>query len=184
MSKTKIILSILVGLILTVITTTYLAKSKVKSVSHAALEVKLNQTPDYKLSLKSLSGENSYSSDYKLPIPYGYYLVKIIGEDGAELFSGKVEKNRVTFPPYEVDGGDESKPTVATLEPISEMTLLLPFFSKAKKIIFLDEKNLEILEVDISKTELPENYTQNFCGNGICDSNENLIFCYRDCHLR
>lgn len=184
MRKLKIILPIIIVSILIGFTSIYLSKSKLKPVSHAALKVVLNQTRDYRLSLRNISGENSYSSDYKLPIPYGYYVVKIIGEDGTELFSGKVEKNRVFFPPYEIDEKEESKSSVTTLEPISEMTLLLPFFSGAEKIILYDQNNQEKLEVDISKIELPKNYSQNNCGNGICDNNENFIFCFRDCRLR
>ena len=185
MAKIKIIFVIVVGFALTVLTSTYLSKSKINpSVSHAAVKVVLNQTPDYRLSLKSLSGESSYTSDYKLKIPFGYYNVKIIGDRGEELFSGKVEKNRVNFPPYEIDGAKESDSSVATLEPLKEMTLLLPYFKNGKKIIFFDENNLEKYQVDIEKIGLPEGFSKNLCGNGICDSGENVIFCYNDCHKK
>lgn len=184
MFKLKIISSAVIVFILTVLITTYLSKSKVKQVSHAAVKVVLDQTSDYKLSLKSLSSENAYSSDYKLTIPYGYYNVKIIGNNDKELFSGKVEKNRVSFPPYEVEVKEESEQSAPSFEPLNEMTLLLPYFTNAKKIIFFDENNWEKFQIDISSLVFPEDYSKKLCGNGICDFGENIIFCYNDCRPR
>ncbi|OGK24994.1 hypothetical protein A3D76_03845 [Candidatus Roizmanbacteria bacterium RIFCSPHIGHO2_02_FULL_37_9b] len=184
MFKSKIILTVLLGGILIFITTIYLNKNKLKPVSHAAVKVVLDQTPDYSLSLKSLSGESSYAPDYKLPIPYGYYNVKIFGDNGLALFSGKVEKNRVSFPPYEVGEKGEPENAVSQLEALGEMTLLLPYFSGAKKIIFYDENNLEKLQVNIENISLPKDYPKKLCGNGICDLGENILFCYQDCRPR
>jgi hypothetical protein len=149
------------------------------------VKVVLRQTPDYTLSLKTLSVENSYSSDYKLAIPYGYYTVKIRGDGDNELFSGTVAKNKVIFPADEIElqEGEGSSSGVA-LEPLSEIALYLPYYTRAKKIIFYDEKNLEKLQVDFGEIGLPEDYTRRLCGNGICDFNENILFCFKDCRPR
>ena len=183
MSKLIIILAFL-GLALATLTTNYLSKSKLKPVSHAAIKVVLNQTTDYRLSLKKLSGESSYTPDYKLTIPYGYYRVLIINENGKELFSGKVEKNKVTFPPYQMEEQKEGDEPKLTFEPLKELSLLLPYFTDAKKIIFLDEDNQLKFELDVGDVGLPNDYSKNLCGNGICDSGENFIFCYSDCRRR
>ena len=183
MTKFKIILAITVILILVTSFTLFLSQSKNKPVNHAAIKVVLGQTPDYKLSLKSLSVEDAYSSDYKLAIPFGHYEVKIIGKNEVELFSGKVEKNKVIFPPYEIEEPSDST-IKTTMEPLSEITVFLSYFTHAKKVVFLDEKNIEKLQVDIENLSLPQDITKKLCGNGICDSNENIFFCYKDCRPR
>lgn len=186
MTKFKIILAILAVLILVTSFTFFLSsRSGNKPVSHAAVKVVLGQTPDYTLSLKTLSVENSYSSDYKLAVPYGYYNVKIIGDGDSEFFSGTVARNKVAFPPDEIElqNGETSSVNV-TLEPLSEIALYLPYYTRAKKIVFYDEKNLEKLQVDLGETSLPEDYTRRLCGNGICDFNENILFCFKDCRPR
>lgn len=158
MSKSKIILIITIVLIFLSLAIGYfLSQSKNKPVSQAAVRVVLGQTPDYKLSLKVLSSETAYFSDYKLVVPYGYYNLKILGDKEKVLFSGRVGKNKVAFPPDEI-GAEESEfsSTGVTLEPLTEMTLFLPFFSTAKKIVFFDENNLEKFQIDVSKLSLPK----------------------------
>jgi len=158
MTKTKIILAITTGLVLTLLTIGYfLSQAKNKPVSHAAMRVMLGQTTDYRLSLKALSSEQAYSSDYKLAIPYGHYNIKILDAKENELFSGRVGKNKVAFPPDEI-GSEESEisSTGVTLEPLKEMILFLPYFTAAKKIVFYDEKNLEKFQIDVSKLSLPK----------------------------
>lgn len=184
MTKFKIILTVIIGLVLTVSTSVYLSTSKIKPVSHAAVKVILKQTPDYLLTLKSLSGEDSYSSDYKLPVPYGYYLVKIFDNSNRELFSGKVEKNRVSFPPYDIEAKEDTEAVTTTLIPLNELTLILPYFKEAEKIVFYDENKSEKLQVNIDNILIPTGDSKKLCGNGICDSGENIIFCYNDCRLR
>ncbi len=185
MTKTKLILAITTGLALTLLTIGYfLPRSKNRPVSHAALKLVLEQTPDYKLIYKDLSLENSYSSDYKLEIPYGYYNFKILGGRGEVLFFGKVAKNRVHFPPYEINSQNEELSTELTVAPLSDITLFLPYFTQAKKVVFFDENNVEKYQVELNEVTLPKDYTKKLCGNGICDFNENIIFCYKDCQPR
>ena len=108
------------------------------------------------------------------------------GESGDKVFfSGKVAKNKVSFPPYEILSENE-EPTSSdiTLAPLSEITLFLPYFTRAKKIVFFDEKNVEKLKVDLDEITLPKDYTKRLCGNGICDFNENVLVCYKDCRFR
>src|SRR3989344_3578186 len=99
MTKFKIILGIIAIIILSSVATLMLSQKRDKPVSRAAVKVVLNQTPDYRLSLKALTVESSYSSDYKLTVPFGHYNVKIIADKDTALFSGRVGKNKVIFPP-------------------------------------------------------------------------------------
>jgi len=158
MTKSKIILALTTVLVLALLTITYfISQAKNKPVSQTAVKVVLGQTPDYRLSLKVLSSEQAYFSDYKLVIPYGYYNLKILDAKENELFSGRVGKNKVSFPPDEI-GSEETviSSTGASLEPLQEMTLYLPFFTAAEKIVFYDENNLEKFQIDVSKLSLPK----------------------------
>ncbi|MBI4225719.1 hypothetical protein HY612_01260 [Candidatus Roizmanbacteria bacterium] len=183
MVKLKIILISLAVLVFTTLAFAYFApQSKNTPVSHVAIRLVLDQTPDYRLSVKTLGVENAYFSDYKLDIPFGYYNIKILGNKNVAFFSGKVAKNKVSFPPYEIVPQDEGpSSSVTIIEPLGQIGLFLPYFPQAKKIIFLDEKKQEKLQVDIAKLGLPKDFSKKLCGNGICDFNENFLRCYKDC---
>lgn len=186
MTKIRIILIILGGLVVLALPTVYfLSQSRNMPVSHAAVRLILGQTQDYRLSLKTLAVENVYSSDYQLEIPSGHYNAKIMGSDDVVFFSGKISKNLVRYPPDGIDvGGGQVEQANIMVEPLSEIILLLPFYPRAKKIVLYDEKNVEKLQVDLTKVTLPKDYNKKLCGNGICDISENIIFCYNDCRPR
>jgi len=186
MTKLKFILPVTIILVIALlITGLYLPKQKNTPVSHAAVRVKLNQSEGYELSLEALSVENSYYSDYKLAQPFGYYTIKIFDSNKKEIFSGRAEKNKVFFPPYEVASPRRYEEGASPdAEPLDEIILLLPFFPKAKKLVLSDDKNQEKLTLDLTKITLPKNLIKNFCGNGICDSNENIVSCFKDCRIR
>src|SRR3989338_6689059 len=186
MTKFRIILIILGALVVLTLPVVYfLSQSRNIPVSHAAVRLILGQTPDYRLSLRTLAVENAYSSEYQLAIPTGHYNVKIMGETGAVFFSGKISKNLVRYPADEIDVKGERAPRPDLLvEPLGEIVLLLPYYPRAKKIVFFDENNVEKMQVDLTKVTLPKDYSKKLCGNGICDSNENILFCYKDCHKK
>ena len=157
MKKPKIILIITIVLVFSTLAIAYfLSQSKNKPVSQAAMRLVLGQTPDYKLSLKTLSSEKAHFSDYKLVVPYGYYNLKILGNKDKVLFSGRVGKNKVTFPPDEIESEETALSSIGvTLEPLTELTLYLPFIPAAEKIVFYDENNLEKFQIDVSRLLLP-----------------------------
>lgn len=183
MSKFKLGLIILGCFVLLTLPIIYFAsQSRNVPVSRAAIKVVLGQTQEYKLTLKTLAVENAYFSNYQLEIPHGYYNLKIVGHGDVVFFSGKVSKNLVRYPPdeLEVENG-QATPPYLSVEPLSEIVLFLPYYPRAKKIVFFDENNVEKLQIDLTKITLPKDYSKKLCGNGICDFNENLLFCYEDC---
>lgn len=134
----------------------FLPKSKNQPVSHAAVRMVLDQTPEYRLTLKTMGVEKAYYSDYQLKVPFGYYNLVILGDKDKVLFSGKVGKDRVSFPPYEV--GEEEDSTLANVlsEPLPEITVYLPYYPSAKFIVFLDENGKEVLRVGVDKIKPPK----------------------------
>lgn len=118
-----------------------------------AVKLVLNQTKNYKLFVKSLEVEKAKFSDYKLEIPFAYYNIHIIDNTKKIIFSGKVAKDKVSFPPYEIlPEGEEPSTSATSTEPLSEITVFLPHYPKARKIVFLDEANLEKLVVNLKLT--------------------------------
>ena len=180
------ILTILGGFVLLTLPIIYFAsQSRNIPVSRAAIKVVLGQTQDYRLSLNTLAVENSYSSDYQLEIPFGYYNIKILGDDDTVFFSGKVNKNLVRYPPDEMEvESKQTTPPDLSVEPLSKIVLFLPYYTRGKKIVFFDEKNVEKLQVDLHKVTLPKDYAKKLCGNGVCDFSENFLSCYKDCRFR
>lgn len=183
MAKFRIILIILGGLVFLTLPIIYFASQSINNpVSHAAVKVVLGQTTDYRLLLKTLAVENAYSSNYQLEIPHGHYNLKILGEADVVLFSGKVSKDLVRYPPDEIGvESEQTAPPVLLAEPLNEIVLFLPYYPRAKKIVFFDENNLQKLQIELKKIKLPKDYSKKLCGNGICDFNENLLLCYKDC---
>ena len=107
-----------------------------------------------------------------------------MGDGNVVFFSGKISKNLFRYPPDEIELESEQAPADLSVDPLSEIVLFLPYYPRAKKIVFYDENNLEKLQVDHTKVTLPKDYSKKLCGNGICDFSENTIFCYNDCHKK
>lgn len=150
-----------------------------QAVPYHALTVKLKQDQG-EISLQDIQLSKGYPQDYKLDYPSNFHTVEIISEKGTLLFSAKFLTSVTMYSESFTDHGIEGAPQ---LMPDKETILYLPYFPSAGKLVIYDEKKNKQFEVplqkyEISKDELPVNS----CGNGMCDSNENMFSCYKDCN--
>ncbi|OGK13472.1 hypothetical protein A3I50_01315 [Candidatus Roizmanbacteria bacterium RIFCSPLOWO2_02_FULL_37_9] len=186
MSKLKIFLLIIGVFVITVLFFSYfLTKKDEGPIEGMALSIVLRQSPEYKLSLKSIDIKQALTSDYQLNVPFGYYNLKILTEKEKLLLAGKVAKDKVNFPPYTIgDLVEEELPVNIIVEPLNEIVLYLPFFPKAKKVVITDENGIKKFEIETARLQLAKNVLIKLCGNGICDFNENLFACFKDCRFK
>src|SRR3990167_4243126 len=100
---------------------------------------------------------------------------------GMPLFSGKFARDLVLMPYPKMINGQYLPPEIL---PLGEITLLLPYYREAEKIMIQDEQGNNKLTVALSDYSLTsvESYTK-YCGNGICDTDENILSCYSDCRI-
>ena len=100
---------------------------------------------------------------------------------GMPLFSGKFARDLVLMPYPKMINGQYLPPEIL---PLGEITLLLPYYREAELIIIKDEQGSDKLTINISDFSLNpvESYTK-YCGNGICDTDENILSCYSDCRI-
>ncbi len=188
MSKLKILIAIILGLIFTtIIVAFFIPETTRMPLSHLVLKLVAHQTQSGELSLEQISLENLYPSDYKISFKENYYTIKILSKDNEELFSGQVLKKQI-IPPAETGDFFETTHNFVgeglTEKSIEEILVYLPYYKQAQKVIFLDEDGKEKLTVQLNDLKLPENYSKKLCGNGICDFNENLFSCFSDCGFR
>ena len=150
MPRFKIIFIFFVLVIASSISVIIYYRSGFKPDKNLSVKVVINQSSDYVLSLKSFEKVKSKYSDYKLEIPFGYYNIHIYDGKQEVLFTGKVAKDKVSFPPYEILPEEkESTGERIITEPLKEIILFLPSYRNAKKIVFTDEKNQVKLVIDL-----------------------------------
>lgn len=148
-------------------------------IPYHALIVRLKQDSGG-ISIEDVQLSKGYPQDYKLDYPSNFHSIEIISEKGSVLFSAKFLTAVPLFSESFTDHGMEGAPQLLS---DTETVLYLPHFPTANKIVIYDEKKNKELEgpvekYEISKDELPVNA----CGNGMCDSSENMFSCYKDCN--
>lgn len=186
MNKLKIFVGITLSLLLTTLAVVFLVpQTPSMPISHQTLKITLKQDNNGNLTIENLRLDNLYPSNYQLKLTKNFLNIKIIGSSDKILFSGQVN-NKVIIPP--VDFGESGGTTTnqqAIFKQLDKIILYLPYYTSSRKIILTDDKGNQKLEVNLGNLKLPADYVRNLCGNGICDFNENLISCPKDClHLR
>ena len=147
-SKVSFILFVLILLFL--LSYSFYNQSGNRPAKQIAVKIIVSQTSDYILSLKSIEKIKGKYSDYKLEVPFGHYNIHIYDGKQKVLFTGKVARDKVSFPPYEILPEEkESTGERIITEPLKEIILFLPSYRNAKKIVFTDEKNQVKLVIDL-----------------------------------
>ncbi len=184
MWKLKLAVGIILSLVLTTISIAFfLPQTSSMPLNKLTLKIVLNQTSDFHLSLSAIDTEQTYSSDYQLNIPENFYLIKIFDSGNNILFSGKVSNVDIIYPAEQFGPNISSSNGGGNFltNPSSQIVLYLPFYLVAKKIVFYDQVNNDKLDISLNKLTIPNNYIKSLCGNGICDFNENIFSCPKDC---
>lgn len=154
-------------------------------VVHTSLKMVFDQSVDFDLSLKDISIEDLYPVDYKLNIRSNFYTVKVINKVKV-LYTGKVNKKILTtWDIFESDSDrlifQEGKNNLIEEIP-NEIILYLPYYKDAESVQIYDEYGSLKLTVNLKDYSLPVPKSEtNLCGNGICDTNENIFSCFSDC---
>lgn len=129
------------------------------------LNIAINQTIDFTLTLNNIGLEAGPSVNYGLNYPSNFYLIKVVDKNNAELFSGKTLKSYQTLPP-EFTTPDPSFTSEIIIP--NQINLYLPYFNEAAKIQLFDENNalkLEIILADHNLQGLKYRYSAcDLCG--------------------
>lgn len=147
-------------------------------IPYHTLIVKLKQDTGG-ISLQDIQLSKGYPQDYKLDYPSNFHTIEMISGKRKVLFTAKFLTSVAMFSEFFTDHGMEGAPQLMS---DTETILYLPYFPSATKLVIYGEKKNQELEIplekyEISKDELPVNA----CGNGMCDSTENMLTCYKDC---
>ncbi len=109
------------------------------------------QSPNMKLTLKSLNAEPVNSSNYKLHLTRNYYEVKMIDKNNKEIYTGRI-LNKYVIPPPDFSGGE--KKVIVKIP--DTLTLYLPYFKSVKRMVFLDEQGITKLEIPLDNLQAPK----------------------------
>lgn len=145
----KIAAALICGLIISVILLQFIIPQGPRHPSNLAVRVAVAQTNDKLLSLQSMDLQKIPPQQYLLSYRHNYYTVKILDAQNKELFTGEV-LNQYIIPP------DDYGPAVLEVKTPNNLTLYLPYFKNAKKIVFLDESGVIKLEVAVNNLSVPE----------------------------
>lgn len=170
-----ILLSVLVMSIVVYLVPFFPAKNAQQG---AVLKLELNQDSSG-VSVAQMELKEGYPADYKIRYRDNFLTIKLVSEDNETLFSGAFLTKTVS-----IHESFENGKQTASLSEIffPKITLYLPYYRIAKTILISDESQREVLrkEIDHSSFETTSGFKRQ-CGNGICDQNENLISCFKDC---
>lgn len=118
-----------------------------------SLKVVVVQSPKQQLSLKEVRLEPILPSDYQLELLTDYYQIQQVDRNESVLWKGKIARKRFILPP--LPQSDEA--LIPPFEiPLEEITLYLPYLSKAKEVLFLDEAGVLQLTVRLSDHRVSE----------------------------
>ena len=124
--------------------------SAAQPVPDFRLNIVINQASDFTLSLNSIGLEEGPFVSYGLNYPSNYYLIKMVDNNNAELFSGKILKSYQTLPPDFVPVTNFTSETIIA-DPIN---LFLPYFNEATKVQLFDENIVLKLEIILADHNL------------------------------
>lgn len=157
--KIKIAAAIILSLVLSLVLSRYIFPQKGKvTPSNLAMKTVLAQSPDMSLTIKELNVEPISSSNYKLDLPQDFYIFKILDAKNNEIYEGKI-LNKHVIPPPDYFGSDPSqapKTKGIRVEIPSTLTLYLPYFKDARKIIFVDENGVTKLAISVANLTIPK----------------------------
>ncbi len=150
----KIAVAIIGSLFLSFILVKYLYPQTGRiAPENLAIKTTLAQSPEMNLSIRSLNVEAVKSSNYLLNLDQDYYEFKMLDVKENIIYSGKVLNRYVIPPPDFMPPGKTPKGAV---EIPQNLTLYLPYFKDAKKIIFFDEQGRKKLEISVNNLSLPK----------------------------
>jgi hypothetical protein len=155
--------------------------------NYLSLHLILDQPEKNVLHVGKIMLEEGYPQDFKINHTRNYYLISQIDGKNRELFRGKI-LNSYQLMPY-IIRSNNSQLDKNNFEPqpeilVDTLDLFLPYFREAKQIEIFSEDGNRILLINLSDygLRLPKR-TVNLCGNGICDYDEKLLTCYKDCRI-
>ena len=173
-------IGILIILTLVVVASYFFINNKNdKPEYHRSIKVLIKQISENNLNLEELKVEPIYSSKSNLNSQLEkYYHVKLVTIKNKVLYNTKVPKqylvSRFTYPEYEQTAPISVQNT--------DISLYLPVYQKADKIVIEDELGNTIMSINLKNINQQKSEVQeNLCGNGICDKNESRFTCGLDC---
>ena len=99
------------------------------------------------------------------------YKAEVFSKEGELFYQGYFEIFTIVFPPIPEEEEEPVGPI--ELEKVDSTIILLPYY-KLGQTIKITKDNQELLAVDVSKF-------QTYCGDGICQGDENYQICALDC---
>lgn len=154
LEKIKIWAAIFASLVLSFLLVKYLYPQTGRvAPENLAIKTTLAQSPEMNLSIKGLNVEAIKSSNYLLNLDRNYYEFRMYDAQENIIYSGKI-LNRYVIPPPDFMPPD--KTPEGSVEIPQTLTLYLPYFKDARKIIFFDESGNKKLEISINNLSLPK----------------------------
>jgi hypothetical protein len=152
-------------------------------IQGVSFKVVVNQDKQSKLALKEITIVKNSPSDYKLEMNRNFYSIRIMDKKGKVLFAGKVT-NRLEYMPIPPLPGEKAGKPI--FEVLPQFTLYLPIYNNAVELVLLDESGNIKLKLDLASYQKSEEkkILDFSCGNAVCDSNENLFNCFKDCFFK
>lgn len=156
----------------------FIRKNSTKPEYHRSVKVLIKQISENNLNLEELKVEPIYSSaSFNNSQLKKYYQVKLLTKNQKLLYTTQVPKqylvSRFTYPEYE--------PALPIVKNNTDISLYLPFYNQAEKIVIEDELGNTIMSINLKNLDIPSFNQENLCGNGICDKTESRFTCGLDC---
>jgi hypothetical protein len=102
---------------------------------------------------------------------YPVYKAEVFSEEEELFYQGYFEVATIVFPAPPQPGEEPEGP--AMLETVDSTIVFLPYY-KLGRTIRITKDNQEVLSIDVSKFQM-------YCGDGICQGDENYQICSLDC---
>lgn len=134
------------------------------SQPNKTLKIDIDHADRQNLTVAGIHTEDLPPEDYKVSFMDNYYNLQILDSSDSIVFSGQTKSRIFQPPPDSLLETPPDRGIVEIHDPV--MTLNLPYFSEAKKVRILDEKNILLLEINLALYEIPDSTMQ----YGECDS--------------
>lgn len=182
-TRHKIFLGIVLALILSVVLRPFVQPPKQNKhipTNPVAMNILLFQASSGVLRMKSIALRGQYPSDYQSEFDSNYYTITLMKGDKT-LFTGKTVRS-YTIISEEFDGTPHGETSEI---PLGDFELNLPYYKDATTLVMTEDTGREVLHVDLTQYPLtPLPVSKQYCGDGICADNENLLMCFSDCSYR
>lgn len=148
-----------------------------KPIPHVALQIQLEKNENFVI-IKTIDLVENYPEKAVNNYSKDFLEIQLLNTEGKLIAKMQKPTRRLAL----LDYINPDQATAPVEESVNGFIFLLPYQLNADTVVVKGDDESDLLTIKMKNYNFSKiNLHQNLCGNGLCDTKENVFICYRDC---